>query len=365
MSGDESESIALGSWRVTAACPETDVRPIVPPVPIPRLTWSQVVRQSVDQGGSDHTPDRSSTGQPTYRWSKRAVPGGTGAPVARRAPGQYRPPHERIEASAYYSGQKAQAAADEVFTSQNDNTTPEWVVARRQMLWGGLAPNVRERLHVDGTSLYSVTDDEAADRMSKIISHWVGVDAVVTDATACVGGNTASFARTFKHVNAVELSPVRSDMLLHNMSVLGLTDRVTVYKGDYLLEREHMVQDVVFIDPPWGGPEYKRIRRLNMYLSTMNVGDLVVDLLRYRDVGCALLRPHARLVALKAPLNFNVHGLQESMRNNGYDPEKCIHVTPIGKVLFILAHSPRFEVPALPPGLVTTHAPALTVPRGT
>ena len=53
----------------------------------------------------------------------------------------------------------------------------------------------------------------------------VGPDAVVTDATGCVGGNTLSFAKAFRFVYAVELSAQRARMLAHNAGVAGVGGR--------------------------------------------------------------------------------------------------------------------------------------------
>jgi 16S rRNA G966 N2-methylase RsmD len=86
-------------------------------------------------------------------------------------------------------------------------------------------------------------------------------DAVVTDMTACVGGNVISFARRFRAVNAIEIDATRHAMLKHNVAVVAEHANVTFVQGDavsLLLNptASPLVQDVLFMDPPWGGPDY-------------------------------------------------------------------------------------------------------------
>ena len=89
----------------------------------------------------------------------------------------------------------------------------------------------------------------------------------ITDGTACVGGDTIRFAKTFAHVNAVELSVQRANMLYHNVKVTGVASKVFVYNADYVAVGPCMQQDVIFMDPPWGGPEYLKAAALDMFLG--------------------------------------------------------------------------------------------------
>lgn len=48
----------------------------------------------------------------------------------------------------------------------------------------------------------------------------------ITDGTACVGADALRFGRSFTRVNAVELSPQKSDILYSNVKAAALTDKV-------------------------------------------------------------------------------------------------------------------------------------------
>lgn len=82
-------------------------------------------------------------------------------------------------------------------------------------------------------------------------------------------------------------------MLSHNVNVYGLQN-VTIYHGDYTKLARTLVQDVVFLDPPWGGVHYKKHKQVPLFLSKSPISYVVSKLLRDR----------ATLVVLKVPINF-------------------------------------------------------------
>merc|ERR1711903_362785 len=78
----------------------------------------------------------------------------------------------------------------------------------------------------------------------------------ITDACACTGACAVVLARHFRAVDAVELDAGRCDALRKNVVLCGAD--VTVHHGDYnaLWDTHTLRQDVVFLDVPWGGPDY-------------------------------------------------------------------------------------------------------------
>lgn len=105
-------------------------------------------------------------------------------------------------------------------------------------------------IQMDRVSEYSVTDAKTATQQSMVMKAFAFPDSVITDGTACVGGNAVSFARSFRKVNVVEVNTERFAMLRNNCSVLGVEDKVTFIKGDYSKIHHQLKQDVVFLDPP-------------------------------------------------------------------------------------------------------------------
>jgi len=68
-------------------------------------------------------------------------------------------------------------------------------------------------IQMDSVSEYSITDAKTASHQTIILKSFTPTDSIITDGTACVGGNAISFARSFRKVNAVELNPERFAML--------------------------------------------------------------------------------------------------------------------------------------------------------
>ena len=59
-------------------------------------------------------------------------------------------------------------------------------------------------------------------------------------------------------------------------------------------------QDVVYIDPPWGGIGYKNKNKLDLYLSNMEIYKIIAEIKNYH--------PNS-LVFLKLPLNANLNNI--------------------------------------------------------
>ncbi|XP_023265217.1 trimethylguanosine synthase-like, partial [Seriola lalandi dorsalis] len=57
-------------------------------------------------------------------------------------------------------------------------------------------------------------------------------------------------------VLAVDIDPVRLDLARHNAAVYGVADQIEFLQGDFLQLASRLRGDVVFLSPPWGGPDY-------------------------------------------------------------------------------------------------------------
>lgn len=173
-------------------------------------------------------------------------------------------------------------------------------------LFGTLPGAVRRQLKWDDVALYSVMKSTDADAVTKVMLERLKKSKpdqssfTMIDATACIGGNTISFAAEFEHVVSVEIHPERAKMLEFNVEVAGFKDRVAVVQGDFLdLDLSILRPDGVFLDPPWGGPEYKNYTNLDLYLGTKNIVDVIRD----------ILAP-GRIIGIRLPFNYNFERLK-------------------------------------------------------
>ena len=49
---------------------------------------------------------------------------------------------------------------------------------------------------------------------------------------------------------------MKVELARHNAEVYGVADRIEFIVGDYMILAPHLKGDVVFLSPPWGGPQY-------------------------------------------------------------------------------------------------------------
>lgn len=61
---------------------------------------------------------------------------------------------------------------------------------------------------------------------------------------------------SFLSVLAIDIDPMRLNLAQHNATVYGVVDQIDFVQGDFLQLAPYLQGDVVFLSPPWGGPDY-------------------------------------------------------------------------------------------------------------
>lgn len=108
-----------------------------------------------------------------------------------------------------------------------------------------------EGIQLDAESWFSVTPEELA----KHTAERLRCDLII-DAFCGAGGNAIQFAFTCERVIAIDIDPIKLEMARHNAEVYGVADRIEFICGDFVKLSPTLLADVVFLSPPWGGPEY-------------------------------------------------------------------------------------------------------------
>jgi len=108
-----------------------------------------------------------------------------------------------------------------------------------------------EGVKLDEEGWYSVTPEKIAEH----IAEKCRCDVIV-DGFCGVGGNSIQFAFTCERVIAIDIDPEKIALARNNARVYGVEDRIEFICGDYFEVMPHLRADVVFLSPPWGGPEY-------------------------------------------------------------------------------------------------------------
>lgn len=130
---------------------------------------------------------------------------------------------------------------------------------------------------------------------------------VITEMTAGVGGNVLNFAKYFKYVNAIEIDTVRYNYLSNNVKLYEYNN-VNCYNSDsidLLLNKDDIVQDIIFFDPPWGGKDYKLFVNLRLRFGMFSIENI-----------CNILfqNNHNKIIVLKLPNNYDFDYLYDELQ---------------------------------------------------
>ncbi|XP_060729603.1 trimethylguanosine synthase isoform X2 [Tachysurus vachellii] len=112
-----------------------------------------------------------------------------------------------------------------------------------------------EGVKLDHEGWFSVTPEKIAEHIAQRVQV-ASQTLVIVDAFCGVGGNAIQFALTGNTVIAVDIDPVRLALAQHNAAVYGVSERIDFIQADFLQVAPRLRADVVFLSPPWGGPEY-------------------------------------------------------------------------------------------------------------
>lgn len=107
---------------------------------------------------------------------------------------------------------------------------------------------------------------------------------IIIDAFCGAGGNSIQFAMTCEKgrflcafpffgilftfwflflytrlVIAIDIDPKKIEMAKHNAAIYGVADRIEFIVGDFLTLADSLKADVIFLSPPWGGPQYLKV----------------------------------------------------------------------------------------------------------
>lgn len=163
------------------------------------------------------------------------------------------------------------------------------------------------KLKLDTTSLYSITPYKYSISIPKLIKEHTKTDnIIITDACACIGADTITLCKNFKKVNAIELCPDRFGFLKENLELFGFTN-YNLYNNDCLKIIKHLKQDLIYLDMPWSGRDYKNFKEIDLYLSGLRSFEV-----------CNLLKDYTKFIILKVPNNFIFQYFKENINFKNY-----------------------------------------------
>jgi 16S rRNA G966 N2-methylase RsmD len=159
-------------------------------------------------------------------------------------------------------------------------------------------------LKCDEEGLYSITHPKEADLISETIIEITNNNNLhIVDMTAGCGGNMISFIKYFSNATGIEMDKTRFKLLKENLSKYEYNNYELIC-GDSTLNyanNNYSNFDVYFIDPPWGGPDYKKQSNVELHLSNYKLEEFILTL------------PKDRLIVLKLPFNYNIDGFKNNI----------------------------------------------------
>jgi len=155
-------------------------------------------------------------------------------------------------------------------------------------------PN-KKQLMMTNVGVYSVSGKEGAEFIVNIIkSNCDKKHISVTDGTANNGSDTITLGLNFDKVSSIEIDKTNYEVLENNVKVFGLENKVKTYHGNTLQIIKDLTQDVIYLDPPWGGKSYKDQKIMRLYLDDMELSDFYLA-----------FKNKAKLFVFKVPRNYD------------------------------------------------------------
>jgi len=159
-------------------------------------------------------------------------------------------------------------------------------------------------MSIDYVASYSLTKPYEGSQISKFIVEKINIilkkdsfNCTITDGTAGSGGDSINFSGLFEKVNSVEINREMYNILINNTRN---KNNIILYNDDYTKIYHRLNQDVIYLDPPWGGAGYKHKKDVLLELSGVQLSMFIKTLLNEHK---------GTLIFIKAPLNINTDGI--------------------------------------------------------
>ncbi len=170
-----------------------------------------------------------------------------------------------------------------------------------------------KNLQIDDETLMYITMPKDSEKISMIISsHMINFKPLnqitIVDATACVGGDTITFCTIFENVISIEENISTYKMLCSNIKQYDFKN-ITMLNGDctQIIPKLNNI-DVVYIDPPWGGKDYKKKDNITLNIGGQTIDEFINNLIEINN--------DIYLFALKLPNNYDIETLKRNMSGN-------------------------------------------------
>ena len=149
-----------------------------------------------------------------------------------------------------------------------------------------------DNIMINKQGIYSLTKINDAHKITNIISKYIDISkSTLLDATAGIGGFILNMHTHFKFIYGYEIDKTQYTLLQHNCDIYGITN-VKLFNENYMQNINKNKADVILVDPPWGGLDYKNHSVLNIELGEYEMNELI-DMIQ------------CKIILFKLPSNHN------------------------------------------------------------
>ncbi|KRY90172.1 Trimethylguanosine synthase, partial [Trichinella pseudospiralis] len=132
-----------------------------------------------------------------------------------------------------------------------------------------------EGILLDEQSWFSVTPEAIACHIAKRCKN-----KLIVDAFCGVGGNAIQFAKQGNFVIAIDIDPVKIKCARNNAKIYQVENQIQFICANFFDIYKKLRADIVFLAPPWGGPDYQCFREFNVKTVDILDGKSIIEAAR-------------------------------------------------------------------------------------
>jgi len=177
---------------------------------------------------------------------------------------------------------------------------------QKRKIYSNVKKSDLDKLIFTEESLYSVSKIKGSNFLINVIKRYFNETKkiILTDATANVGSDSINLSYYLKKVNAIELDDINYKALVNNINVLKVRN-IETFNSDSNKIISKLKQDIIYVDAPWGGRDYKTKKKLDLFLGDTNISTFYFN-----------NQDFAKLFIFKVPYNYNLELMQKVAKVN-------------------------------------------------
>lgn len=170
------------------------------------------------------------------------------------------------------------------------------------------------KLQIDNESTCYITKPFDSNKIIKFISYHVDNlnEKIILDSTAGVGGDSINFSKVFKQVISIELEYNRYTQLKNNIKVYDIDNVICINGDSTKLINKITNYDILYIDPPWGGRNYKKYDKLRLKIGNYELESFIINCFT-NNIKEEPKISIPKLIVLKLPYNYDISYLHSKL----------------------------------------------------